>query len=207
MTYTSEHFKNCPFDPFDERIFYKHGKLSLIVPKFDDDDDTILSKLPQSKICRYIVALYDSKSPLIKGEQNLVRRKEVAAEIAGFDLNKNEEDLAILFECRDEKVVMYIQAYLRQFSKSMEWAMIQGFEQAFWEYQARLMQPIEKDGKEKDLISAVSLKTKLGVDIQDFYDKYQSALERFYGDDKLLIEAIGQITRFTPEGVAKLKRN
>ncbi len=205
MTYTQDHFKNCQFNPFDERLFYTHPKLSQIVPKKIPDEDSVLDRLPHYKVCRYIIALYDTKSPLIKGEQNLIRRKEIAAEIAGFDIDKQTDDLQILYECRDVRFAQFIQNYLKDFAKSMEWAMIHSFEQAFWEYQARLMQPIEKDGKDRDIIAAISMKTKLSEDIGDMYDKYQAALDKFYGEDKEIIEQAGKIRSFTPEQIHKLK--
>lgn len=207
MTYTETHFKNCPFSPFDEKLFKRHPSLvALVPPDGEEGQEGVMATVSPENVLRYIIALYDPKSPLLKGEQNLNRRKDVAADIAGIDKEKYIKEVMFMYECRDDRFVLYVQNYLRYYAKSMEWAMIQSFEQAFWEYQSRLMQPIERGDKDKDLISAVQLKTKLSDDIQSLYDKYQAALEKFYGEDKELIVASAQITRFTPESVAKLKR-
>lgn len=209
MTYNDSHFKNCPFSPFDEKLFKHHPHLIGLVPDLsvpEGEQESVLNKVHPENVLRYIIALYDPKSPLIKGEQSLNRRKEVAAEIAGIDQEKQIGEAMVIYECRDEKLVMFIQNYLRYYAKSMEWAMIQSFEQTFWEYQARLMQPIERGDKDKDLISALNMKTKLSEDMPALYDKYQLALEKFYGEDRVLIDESSKITRFTPESIAKLKR-
>lgn len=211
MTYNDSHFRSCPYSPFDEKLFKRHPSLVALVPLPSDDEDErkneLLQRLPPEQVLRYIIALYDPKSPLIKGIQSLNGRKREALQIAGIDDDKYTTEVMIMQECRDEKLVLFIQNYLRYYGKSMEWAMIQSFEQAFWEYQARIMQPIERGDKDKDLMSAVQIKTKLTDDIQGLYEKYQAALEKFYGEDKELIEQSSKITRFTPETVAKLKRS
>lgn len=204
MNYTQDQFKNCQFDPFEWKVFEKYPRLHDLIPKAKKGEESVVDLLPPDQVLRYIIALYDPKSPLIKGEQNLLRRKEVAAEVAGFDIVGQLEELTALYECRNGAVVVFIQNYLRIHAKSMEWAMIQSFEQAFWEYQARLMQPIEKDAKDKDLMSAVGMKTKLSEDIKGLYENYQTAISKFYGEDKELIERSGKIRSFTPEQVGKL---
>lgn len=209
MSYTETQFKGCSFSPFDDKLFKRYPRLLALVPPASESEDgreDILQRLPPEQALRYIIALYDPKSPLIKGIQNLNHRKQTALEIAAIDTDKHIAEVMVMQECKDERFVLFVQNYLRYYGKSMEWAMIQAFEQAFWEYQARIMQPIERGDKDKDLMSAVQIKTKLTDDIQGLYDKYQAALEKFYGEDRDLIEQSAQITRFTPEGVANMKR-
>lgn len=213
MNYTSETFKNCQFSPFDEFPFRAYPRLKEIIVKDDhialneeDGETDNHISVPDDKMVRYIIALYDPKSPLIKGEGNLLRRKEVAAQIAGFDLVKDEAMLEVIYDCKYEHVVLMIQNFLRYFVKDMEWAMLVSYESAFWEFQSRIMQPIERGDKDKDLVSAVQSKTKLTEDINDVYQKYQAAKDRFYGNDTVLIQAANKIKRFTPEGVASFAK-
>ena len=209
MNYSSDTFKNCQFNPHEIYPFEVYPRLKDIVviddhraddENEDETDNHVL--VPLDKLVRYIVALYDPKSPLIKGESNLIRRKEVAASIAGFNMEKDEAMLEIIYDCKYEHIVTMIQNFLKDFVKSMEWAMLVSFESAFWEFQSRLMQPIERGEKDKDLVSAVQSKTKLATDIQELYHKYEAAKDAFYGNDTILIKAASKIRRFTPEGVA-----
>lgn len=208
MSYSSEMFKNCSFSPFEEYPLkvYPNLKKMVVKDKYDPDEDELHVSLPENKVIRYILALYDPKSPLIKGEQNLMRRKEIAAEIAGFDMEKDDVMLAILFEYKYDHVVEMVQNFLKDFVKSMDWALLVSLEQTFWEFQGRLMQPIDRADKDKDLMSAVQTKTKMATDIADIQEKYKTALSKFYGDEEVLIEATTKIRRFTPEGVAKFAR-
>lgn len=210
MNYTSDTFKNCQFNPYEEYPLSAYPRLKEIVVEDDhraeDEDEGETDnhiRVPIERIVRYIVAMYDPKSPLIKGESNLLRRKEVAAFIAGFDLDKDEDMLEILFDCKYEHIVIMIQNFLKFFVKSMEWAMLVAYESSFWEFQSRLMQPIERGDKDKDLVSAMQSKTKISNDIQELYNKFEAAKEKFYGNDTVLIKAANKIKRFTPEGVAE----
>jgi hypothetical protein len=209
MNYTSENFKHCQFNPFEEYPFKAYPRLKEIVVKdehisIDEDEEETDNHftVPEDKMVRYILALYDPKSPLIKGETNLIRRKEIAAAIAGFDVDKEEDMLAVIYDCKYEHLVLMIQNFLRFFVKSMEWAMLVSYESAFWEFQSRLMQPIERGDKDKDLMTAVGNKTKLSNDIQELYNKFEAAKDQFYGNDSVLIKQALKIRRFTPEGVA-----
>jgi len=208
MNYTSDTFKNCAFNPYEVFPFKAYPQLKKMVVKdlYNQEDDDVRVKMPEDKLVRYIIALYDPKSPLIKGEQNLVRRKEIAAEIAGFDMEKDDAALAVLYEYKYDHIVLTVQNFLKDFVRTMEWAMLVSLEQTFWEFQTRLMKPLEAD-KDKDLMKAMETKTQLSEDIQNIYDKYKTALSKFYGDEEVLIEAATKIRRFTPEGVAKFARS
>lgn len=213
MNYISDTFRNCQFNPHEVLPFEAYPKLKDIVVKDDylnldkwEGEKDLHIYVPVDKLTRYIVALYDPKSPLIKGESNLIQRKEIAASIAGFDTDKEEDMLDIVYNCKYEHVVQMIQNYLRYFVKSMEWAMLVSYESAFWEFQSRIMQPIERGDRDKDLVSAVQSKTKLACDLQDLYHKYEAAKDAFYGNDTILIKAASKIKRFTPEGVAAFSK-
>jgi len=213
MTYSSETFRNCQFNPYEEFPFQAYPQLKNILVNDDhraidevEDETDNHFRIPSDRLTRYIVALYDPKSPLIRGESNLIRRKEIAAGIAGFDLDKDADMLEVVYDCKYEHVVLMIQNYLRYFVRSMEWAMLVSYESAFWEFQSRLMQPIERGDKDKDLMTAVGNKTKLADDIKALYEKFEAAKDQFYGNDEVLIKAANKIRRFTAEGVASFAK-
>lgn len=169
MTYKKIHFNNCRFNPFDE--------IEIGI---------------EEKLAKYIVCLYDPKSPLIRGEQNLVKRRSIAAEIAGAT-----------FEHTDETFVAGVQKYLQEYAKSMEWALLVSLEIAYWEYILRLQQPI-KDEKDTDSMRATAAKTSLAKDAKLILDMYKTETSIFYNDDADLVESIGKIRRFTPESIGKI---
>lgn len=210
MNYTEEHFKNCPFNPFEENLFKKYHRITEIVPaqveleEFDEDE--VIKKalnIDDEMVCRYVIALYDPKSPLPKSESNLLRRKEIAAEIAGFDLVDDKEQVEELISCRYPKAVFMIHNYLRTFSKSMEWSLITSLEESFWEYTTRLKQPVTVGKADKDLIAAVTAKTQLANDAKEILDMYRNEIAKFYQDDKDLIDSASKRRGFTPEKMAK----
>ena len=194
MTYTPDLFKNCLFNPFEVAPFIEYPALKKIVVK-DEVEEAGHLFIPSDKIVRYIIALYDPKSPLIRGEQNLLRRKEIAAEIAGFDTENDEAALDILYNHRYDCIVEMIHNFLKNVVKSMEYAMLVGYEAAFWDAQKELMSPSKKG----------SDKGKTATDIRIFNDQFQDSLKRFYGEEDVLIENSARIRRFTPETVAKAK--
>jgi hypothetical protein len=194
MTYTPDLFKNCLFNPFEVKPFVEYPALKKIVVK-DEVEEAGHLFIPADKIVRYIIALYDPKSPLIRGEQNLLRRKEIAAEIAGFDTENDEAALEILYNHKYDCVVEMIHNFLKNVVKSMEYAMLVGYESSFWEGQKELLSP-NKKGSDKG---------KTAADIKIFFELFQDSLKKFYGEEEVLIENSARIRRFTPETVAKAK--
>ena len=84
--------------------------------------------------------------------------------------------------------------------------MITAREQTIYEYAERMLKPVDnKDmDKEKDLMSAIAIKSKLSEDMSRMNELLEQDYNKFFGDDAQLEEA--SKTRFTAESVAKMKK-
>jgi hypothetical protein len=162
----------------------------------------------RNRVIRYVVMMYDVKSPLRDTYPDLQLRKEAALDLAGFDKNAKgdykDEKVHLIMDMKDEEVNALIFEYLK-LQNSRTWMMIVSTEEMFLEYQKLIMEPIKKkDGeKEKDILAAADIKKKL----REECNAMDSDLERFYkklsGDDLQVEEVIVKKKRSTPESIAK----
>jgi hypothetical protein len=193
--YAKDDFKKCFFNPYDKGLM-DNPRVQQLIP----DKEDLLSD-DAARTMRYVVALYDPKSPLVRDYPDLNTRKIAAATIAGFDINVDAESEEMLFTCDSEFLVQLIVNYLRYVVKSRVWAALQADEQTFWEFVTRLMLPITRGDKDRDLVGAVSVKTKLSEDKENINDRLDRNWSRFLADDDQLIRKI-ETGDYSPEGYA-----
>lgn len=174
-----------------------------IVHKFRElDQYEEFSRYPnanRNNVIRYVVYAYDPESPFIKNSTlDLIKRKEIAAEYAGFERNKktglfSDSDYEIM-NLQVEEVNNMILCYLKIIN-NYTWVQITTDEQLFWEYTKLLNQPLVNTD-EKKLMESANIKGKLREErntIKQDLDKYY---KEFYGSDTELQE---KVKRFTPE--------
>ena len=157
----------------------------------------------RNDVIRYVVYAYDPESPHVKNSTSeLSKRKEAAAEAAGFERNKKTglfgDNICLIMNLKDEEVNKMIFCYLKMLN-TMLWTQIVTDEQGFWEYTKLLMQPLEHDD-DKKLMDAANVKGKLREErnkIKVDLDKYY---KEFYGDNSDLEE---KTERYSPETVHK----
>lgn len=196
QNYTEKHFLSCPFNPLDKSLFVTYPKLKGLI--YGRDAKTIDE---WEKLMRYIIALYDPGSPLIKDNNDLTVRKQAAAEVAGFDIVLENDYLLKIYTCDDDDFTEVTVLYLKLYGNSRLWTMIQANLQTFWEYSLRLMTPISRAEKDKDLVSAVSMKSKMSEDLETINDRIERCLKKFYNGD-IELEEKAKIKRITPESIA-----
>jgi hypothetical protein len=79
--------------------------------------------------------------------------------------------------------------------------MICANEQTFFEYSKRMMKPVEEAGaKEKDLMSAIAIKSKLSEDMDAINNRLDSYYDKLYGDADLKNKV--QKVRISPESMS-----
>lgn len=202
MNYTSKHFTNCVFNPLvNGAVLKAYPELKQHLKDEWAEDDNFDS------ILRYVIAVYDPKSPLVR-EQDLNKRKEDAARIVGFDFT--EEIKAQIFNSTypslpekqawvDELIFMY----LKQFVKSREWAAIVALEFAYWEQIKQLMAPIV--GKTSaDELAAVQKKAIVSNELGEMLKRVATYRSLFFDEDIQLEQAVMQTKkRFDPQAIAK----
>jgi hypothetical protein len=145
--------------------------------------------------------MYDPKSPLITDTASIDTRKRAAAQLAGFKMD--EKQLELLFELKDEVVIEIIDIFLKEHINERLAYMIFANEQTFYEYGKRLLMPVKWDSeaKEKDLLSAITIKTKLSEDMANINMRLEKDIQKLYMDDTHLQKTITK-KRFTPESYA-----
>jgi hypothetical protein len=192
--YKESDFNKCLFNPCVEDIFSTYPQLKKVKSVGTQIDN---------KLMKYIICVYDYRSPIVVHNRELKIRKQVAAEFSGYDvLNGN---LKYLFNLEEDYIIQAIDTFLKSFIHSRVWYMICCNEQIFWEYGQRMLMPvgaIEEGGKklsEKDLIAAMQAKTKLSEDMAAIDERLDAAYKRLYGNE-LIDKFLSGAT--TPERIA-----
>lgn len=193
MNYKQADFKSCQFNPLtDQGMLDAYPKLGEIIDAewHDDNLDCIL---------RYMIMVYDPKSPLIAYERDLNYRKDTAILLA-----KIEDEItaaAVVNSTHTYSPVLFIK-YLMRFARSKEWAAICAFESSFWESIKEVIEPISgKTSKEK--LDSVQKKAAIKEEIEKDIRRLDQLYRTFFGeDDELQLKAK---RRLTPEMVANGK--
>jgi hypothetical protein len=157
----------------------------------------------RNNVIRYVVYAYDPESPFVKNSTlDLIKRRETAAEHAGFERNKKTgkftDSTYQIINMEVEAVNNMIFCYLKVIH-NYTWVQITTDEQLFWEYTKLLNQPLVNDD-EKKLMESANIKGKLRIErnlIKQDLDKYYKEL---YGDNADFQE---KIERVTPETIYK----
>lgn len=201
--FTEKEFTKCFYNPMAKDIFSTYPRLNELLPKEVDEEDKLFAE--KERLVRYILALYDPQSPIVKEYPDLTSRKLAAADIAGYHAVKEQELLDIIFACDSEYMVSIIVSFLRNIVQSRLWASIQADEQTFWEFISRMLLPIAKDNKDKDMVSAVAMKTKLSEDKEGIAVQLEKNWQKFFADDDGLKKKIEKRNNWSPESMAGVK--
>lgn len=187
-------YQKMEFNPMCKKaMMVEYPKLKQIVSHDDD------------RQMRYIMLMYDVNSPLKRHYPDLMKRKEFAAALAGYDLMK--DNLTTLFNFKDEvgevneKLLSVVMSYLR-YQNNWVWTMIVSNEQAFYEYNGRVMMPVDGD-RDKDILQAVTIKTQIMKAQDEIYDRLKRYYRELTGGDDSLDELITTTKRLRPEDIAK----
>lgn len=161
----------------------------------------------EDKMARYVLLMYDLNSPLKSHYPELDKRKQFAANLSGYD----KGNLESLFDFRvkvgddyepNEVLLDIITNYLK-YQNNMVWYMIVSNEQAFYEYNRRVMMPV--DGvRDKDILQAVEIKTKIMQSMDDIFNRLQRYTKELSGGDDVLNDLISKKRRVRPEDFANI---
>lgn len=173
------------------------------IPVFSKDlakDETfiqIFGQVPPSQIpvIRYVALMYDQNSPMRNKIPDISERKEECAELADLKVGKEE-----IFDLSDEKVLGYINVYLRHQSSKL-WAILAANEEVLWQYQQELLTPIKNFKNDKDKLQALEIKSKLMGECDAIVKRIESYEQKIFGDN---FESKEQILSFTPESIANI---
>lgn len=194
---TDKEFAILEFNPTNKReMLASYPKLKKI---FGSGEDMMI---------RYVILMYDVNSPLRHHYPELGKRKEFAASIAGYDLLKDNVASLFEFKLNDEpydELLNLIIKYLK-YQNNWIWSMIVSNEQAFYEYNQRVMMPVEGN-KDKDILQAISIKTHIMESQDEIYQRLQKYYRELSGGDDQLQESITTRKRLRPEAIADVSRD
>lgn len=193
MSYKKEQFDGCAFNPMVElKMQDAYPKIcEIIKPEYKED-------MWLDNVLRYIIMIYDPRSPLITDERDLNRRKGMAAGLAGFDMEE-EDYLSELYLCKLEYMPVLVVHYLQRFARSMDWSIIVATEHCFWESMVKLMEPISgKDSKAE--LESVQKKSAIKAEIDADVKRLEAYYLKFFGGDTEMEKKVRK--RATPEGIA-----
>ena len=143
------------------------------------------------------------KSPLKDYFPNISVRKTQAADLAGFNLETEENYLDNLYNLTGqyaEHFVHCISEYLISQNNRL-WSMIVSNEQTFYEYQQRLLEPVDAE-KDKDLLQALQIKSKLMEDCNNINERLDGYYRKLFGEDENVSRSVVKRKRLTPEQIA-----
>jgi hypothetical protein len=178
-----------------KKLTVQYPKLLEIVGDVDD------------KMLRYALLMYDMNSPLRAMYPDLAKRKEWAASIAGYDLDKDPVQelftlsITVSKDGEDEvepneKLLQIITKYI-VYQNNRLWTLIVTNEQTFYEYHKRVITEIKDDG-----LNTVTLKTKLLEAMDDINGRLEVYYRGLTGEDPELEQAITKRRRLTAESQA-----
>jgi hypothetical protein len=192
--FNKEDFNKMIFNPFSIKgsIKKKYPKLKMF-KTFDSANDSMI---------KYVLYMYDQNTPLKEQFPELKIRKEQAAVLSGFSLIKDNEKLHDVFFFLSDQLVDMVDEFLRKQNNRI-WSMIVSNEQTFFEYQTKLLSPVEGD-RDKDILQALQIKSKIMDDLNTINDRLDSYYMKLYGEDQELLKVIKADKRLTPEFIANL---
>ena len=189
-------------EDFDKMLFNPYGFKTSIVKKYPKMKMFKTFQDAEDKLIRYVLYIYDLNTPLKEQFPDLKIRKEQAAILSGYDLDSDKEELNNIFFFTSTKVISMCDEFLRKQNNRI-WSMIVSNEQTFFEYQTKLLRPVDGD-RDKDILQALQIKSKIMDDLNTINDRLESYYMKLYGEDQELLKTIKADKRLTPEFIANL---
>ena len=183
MALFSEHdFKDLTINPFDDNLA-NNRVVSQLFGKLSPSDE---------KLLRYIILLYDNKSPLRQKIPLLSDRKKECAELS--KISRKDE----VFDLSYPNMITYVSKYLR-YQQSKAWSILMANEEVLWQYQSELLTPITTFKNDKDKLQALEIKSKLMAECDAIIKRIESYEEKLFGDN---LDKKDEILAMTPENIA-----
>jgi hypothetical protein len=198
--YKKEDFSKCAFNPLeDESMLKANPKLATIIEMAWLRDNHI------EKIIKYVIMVFDPKSPLT-AISSLKERKIMAAGICGIDKISKDISVQILNNSYGDILPNLIIKYLINFPRSRDWAILCVIENKFWETIGLLLKPLEEVSDKKDLLKSSESKTKVLESLKTDQSDIDYYYKLIFGDDEE-IEKLVKRTAISPQSIAGLKKD
>lgn len=176
-------WKNFPDKKHEKSHEDKNGKKIVTSPRNKRTDF--------NSIVRYILFMYDRKSPFHKKYQNLAQKRANAIQVSGI-----KEELVN----HDEVIEMIIEFLSYQNDKL--WAIICTNENLFLEYMTVLNTNLDNFNSDKDIVGTLKMKEDVRKFLESLRLSLDAQYEEFYSGDKDLKEKVEKTRRLRPETVS-----
>jgi hypothetical protein len=192
MSYKKIDFNECLFNPLED------GDMMLVYPKLRElsnpilDNDSLLDKL-----IRYVIIVYDNKSPVNRKERDWLKRKTVAAEICKL----HKIDIALLQDIylnKNETVLHLTSKYLFNFIKIKEYSALVAFEYKYNENITELLTPI-KGETNAERLDAAKKKSVISLEIINDINVIDKLWDEIFIEKDLIKEV--KIRKISPENI------
>lgn len=188
-------YKNLCFDISKA----KSGTLPKSVPDMKVIDSWwACNRNDKDQLIRYIIYMYDKSSPLVRRYNNLDRRKQEAAQLAGY--SQDDPSLKAYKDFQDQEFSDMVVDFLI-YQNNYTWTMLVSNEQTFYEFQKTLLQESSMIRNDKDKINAIASKSKLMEESDKIVERINSYYKQVFVEDKL-IETAKRVAS-SPEEMAK----
>lgn len=189
MIYKKSDFNNCQFNPLaDQPMVKAYPRLLEIIDK-DWQDEFLDTSI------RYMIIVYDPKSPIVLNERDITHRKNIAIELIKITSVEITDQLinSSYWYAPD-----LITRFLTRFVRSKEWAAICAFETSFEESIKEVIEPISgKNSRER--LDSVQKKAAIKEEIEKDIRRLDALYKTFFGEDETLLTTK---KRLTPEAIA-----
>lgn len=209
MDINADEFKKLQYNVYDLSPEKSVLKTFPELNRFPEFGSSFLVGLERDKVIRYVILSYDKKSPLLS-EKNLIKRKKLAVEMAGFETQKdNNYDEPVLAMMRNENKIVnrMVLRYVRSQADTRYALLVSGME-TFYEniYQITNNDKADRaiDSKEKSDLFEKS--RKMSDQLEQLADEiFNNEISLMHTADEVNSEESEAILSY-PEHLAKLKQ-
>jgi hypothetical protein len=189
--FTEKDFARLPFNPMGKKRLSGTQLKEILKPISDEKEER------QEELLRWVIAMYDQASPISRAYPDLKQRKICAAAVAGIT---DEATIDALIDNTIEGIPEMVNNYLRLYGHNRLWAMIVAQEAQFWEYQYRLLKPVD-GSKDKEILQSIELKSKIASELDITSTRLDGYYQKLYSNDDDMA-SISRVKRLTPETIA-----
>lgn len=152
----------------------------------------------KDRLIKYVLLMYDMKSPYIGLYADLQERKEAVATSLGFTIDSDRVDE--IFNLEDEGMLAMILEFMRD-QNWMKWQLLCSCEQTFYEYQEVILNPVKNYKTDKDRLGAVQLKSQMMTDCDSIIERIDKYYQDIFGDGEIVEKATGRTS--SPESMVR----
>ena len=191
MNFEAQDFKRLQFNVFelpeDKEVLTQWPELC----RFPEFTTKQLKGISRDHVMRYIILCYDKKTPLLS-EKNLSKRKRVAAELAGFEMNSKGifKDSVISMMGNENKIVVRMIVRYVRLQSDMRFSLLVSGMETYYENIVR----ITNSGKDDDVLDSTE-KSKLFDQSKKMSDELESLADELFNNDIEILEEADEVNQ------------